>query len=68
MAILLIGNALFFLFPLIYAFVNTYPEGNMWSENGPGAILWLYIFILPISLIVQVVLIILKVKFAISNS
>lgn len=62
---LLIMNAIFFLSPLIMAYTNT-PEGeSMWNENsGGGASLWLYIIVLPISLIAQFVLITLKIVFA----
>ena len=59
--IVILTNTLVFLFPLIYAFVLTKPDGNMWNENGPGAILWLYLILFPLCLIIQVVLLILKI-------
>ncbi|WP_298996784.1 hypothetical protein ACOKFD_10600 [Flagellimonas sp. S174] len=61
--ILLILNALLYLFPLAYAFFSTPPDGNMWDENGPGAILWLYFMILPICGLAFIVLLILKLVF-----
>ncbi|WP_394748408.1 hypothetical protein [Spongiimicrobium salis] len=61
--LLIIGNALLYVFPLAYAYISTRPDGNMWSENGPGAILWLYFFILPICLIAFIVLVVLKLIF-----
>ncbi len=64
MNILLLGNALFFLSPLIYAYIATLPDGNMWSEDGPGAVMWFYLFILPTSFIVQLILTIFKLKFS----
>lgn len=62
--ILLMLNALFFLSPMIYAYLATYPDGNMWSENGPGAVMWFYLIILPSSSIIQILLLILKLKFS----
>ncbi len=61
---LLIANALLFLSPLLYAYLTTPSGGNMWSENGPGAIMWSYLLILPFCGIVQLVLFILKLKFS----
>ncbi|MCB0375305.1 MAG: hypothetical protein KDD04_05240 [Sinomicrobium sp.] len=67
MAVLLITNTLFFLFPLIYAYIKAYPDDNMWNENGVGAILWSYIVILPASFLIQFVLFVLKVLYASSR-
>jgi hypothetical protein len=36
--ILKINLGVFFA-PLAFAFVATLPDGNMWSENGPGVVL-----------------------------
>ena len=57
---LLISNALVFLSPLIYAFIMSLPNGNMWNENGPGAVLWLYLILIPICSLVLIILLILK--------
>ena len=59
----LIANTLVFLFPLAYAFFATSPGGNMWNENGPGAILWFYMLILPFCGIFQFILLLLKFLF-----
>ena len=61
--VLLIINAMVYTFPLIYAYWETRPDGNMWSENGPGAILWLYFIIIPFCALVLIVLLILKLVF-----
>jgi len=61
--ILLVGNALLYASPLVYAYIATRPDGNMWSENGPGAILWSYFLVLPLCGIVFVVLLVLKLVF-----
>lgn len=58
---LLILNAIIYLFPMGYAYFLTPKGGNMWDENGPGAILWLYMIILPLCVIAQVVFLILKI-------
>jgi uncharacterized membrane protein (DUF485 family) len=62
----LLMNFIFYLFPLIIAFTSTPEGGNIFSEgpNGGGAALWLYIIIFPLSWIIQIVLIVLKVVFA----
>ncbi len=61
--VLLIANALLFLSPFIYAFISTRPNGNMWSENGPGAVFWFYYFLFPVCYIVQIILLMLKLVF-----
>ena len=61
--ILLLGNALLYGSPLLYAYIATRPDGNMWNENGPGAILWSYFLVLPICGIVFLVLLVLKLVF-----
>ena len=61
--ILLLGNALFYASPLLYAYIATRPDGNMWNENGPGAILWSYFLVLPICGIIFLVLLVLKLVF-----
>ncbi|RTE55447.1 hypothetical protein EHW67_02455 [Arenibacter aquaticus] len=60
---ILIANTSLFLFPLAYAYLATGSGGNMWNENGPGAILWLYMLILPICGIIQFILFLLKIIF-----
>ena len=57
---ILIINAVGYLTPLIYAYWATFPDGNMWDENGAGAVIWLYVIILPICILVVIVLFILK--------
>jgi hypothetical protein len=47
--VVLIANSLFYLSPLIYAYANTKAGGNMWNENGAGAAIWYYIYVLPLS-------------------
>lgn len=65
MNVLLILNAAFFLIPIMMAYSNTPPGESMWNENtGGGAALWLYLIVFPISAIIQLVLLILKVIFA----
>lgn len=59
--ILLIANTLLFLSPFIYAFLMTFPDGNMWSENGQGAVFWYYFILLPACLIIQLILFIAKI-------
>ncbi|MEM8764968.1 MAG: hypothetical protein AAGD88_14205 [Bacteroidota bacterium] len=61
--ILLLANALLYVSPLLYAYLATPSGGNMWSENGPGAALWLYFIILPICGLAFLVLLILKLVF-----
>ncbi|MCC7029315.1 MAG: hypothetical protein IT257_03345 [Chitinophagaceae bacterium] len=60
---LLLANAFLFLSPFIYAYLSTFPDGNMWSENGPGAVFWFYYFLFPGCFVVQIVLLILKLTF-----
>ena len=59
----LVINALVYLSPLIYAYWATRPDGNMWNENGPGAIIWLYFIILPVCVLVLITVFILKLLF-----
>ncbi len=61
--IVLVINTLLYSYPVVSAYLNTPPGGNMWSENGPGAILWLYMIILPICVVVQIGIMVLKVFF-----
>lgn len=51
----LIANLAVFFLPLAIAFVGSLPNGNMWSENGAGAVLWLYFIIIPLCSIVQII-------------
>ena len=65
---LLIMNAIVFLSPIFMAYSNTPTGESIWDENsGGGAALWLYIIILPISVIVQLVLLTLKIVFAMNS-
>lgn len=62
---LLIINAVIFLLPLFMAYLNTPKGESIWNENtGGGAALWLYLIIFPISSMVQLVLLILKIVYA----
>ncbi|MEM0933380.1 MAG: hypothetical protein AAGJ12_13010 [Bacteroidota bacterium] len=56
-------NALFYMSPLLYAYWATRPNGNMWSENGPGAILWSYFIVFPFCGFVLLLLLVLKLVF-----
>lgn len=58
--IILMANLVLYLFPLAYAWYYSLPDGNMWSENESGAVLWFYFYIIPVCLIVLVVVAILK--------
>lgn len=65
---LLVINAILFLSPLFKAYSNTPAGESMWNENtGGGAALWIYIFIFPLCVLIQLVLLILKLVFY-SNS
>lgn len=55
-----IANFILFISPLAYAFLASLPDGNMWSENGPGAVLWYYLILIPFCGTVQIVWFILK--------
>lgn len=57
---ILIANLILFFLPITISFLASLPDGNMWSENGPGVTLWSYIFILPFCVIVLIILIVLK--------
>lgn len=66
MNVLLILGILFFLSPFLMiftSFITAGFDGNIWGEGpaGHGVYLWLYMFILPISMIAQPLLIILKI-------
>lgn len=66
--VLLIINTVLYVFPFAAAFFST-PEGeSMFNENtGGGAFLWFYMILLPLCGIVFVVLLILKIIFAVSH-
>ncbi|MEM7368078.1 MAG: hypothetical protein AAF587_05715 [Bacteroidota bacterium] len=61
---LLILNFLLFLSPLIYTFIASYPDENMWSDNGSGAAMWAYLILGPVCFLIQIVLMILRITFA----
>lgn len=63
MNVLITINLVVFFSPVIYAFLATWPDGNMWSENGPGAVLWFYIILMPVCAIIQIILLVLKILF-----
>ena len=58
--VLLLLNAIFYLAPLAFAYLETPKGENMWSENGPGAILWSYLILLPLCGLAFIVLLIFK--------
>lgn len=60
---LMIANTLLFLSPLAYAYFATGAGGNMWNENGPGAVLWIYMLLLPACGLFQLLLVVLKIVF-----
>lgn len=61
--VLIASNTFLFLSPLIYAFVDAFPDGNMWSDNGSGAVLWSYFLLLPVCLVILVILLVVKPAF-----
>lgn len=65
MNLMLVMNILFFFSPLMKAYFNSPSGESMWNENtGGGAYIWLYIIVLPISALIQLILIVLKIIFA----
>ena len=58
--ILFLANLLLFVSPLLYAFATSFPDGNIWSDNGAGAVMWSYVLIGPFCFIAQVTLLVLK--------
>ncbi|MBK9737499.1 MAG: hypothetical protein IPO92_22120 [Saprospiraceae bacterium] len=60
--VLLIINAVLFLWPLGMAYFLTPAGGNMWDENGAGGYLWFYMILLPLCFICQCVLLSIKLK------
>ncbi len=67
MNVLLIVGVLFFLSPLLMAFSSFAAagfQGNIWGEGpgGHGVYLWLYMFVIPISFVLQPTLIVLKIS------
>jgi hypothetical protein len=64
----LILNTLIFLSPMIYLLLTTPFGENMFSEqSGNGAVLFAYMFLFPICFIVQLVLLTLKIVFAVKS-
>jgi hypothetical protein len=59
----LIINTIVYVFPMAYAYVTSLSDGDMWNENGSGAILWVYTVLLPVCIIIQIILVLLKVIF-----
>lgn len=66
MNILLIMNALLFLSPLFMAYANTPKGESMWSA-ATGSYMWLYIVILPTTILFQFILLLLKILFALGK-
>lgn len=65
MNLMLVMNILFFFSPLMKAYFNSPSGESMWNENtGGGAYIWLYIIVLPVSALIQLILIVLKIIFA----
>ena len=57
--------------PLFIAWIETAPGANMWSESDPnsgGAALWLFIFTLPLGLLIGLVGLILTIVGAVKSS
>ncbi|MBK8517841.1 MAG: hypothetical protein IPL55_16630 [Saprospiraceae bacterium] len=61
---LLIINGILYLSPLLLAFIGSRSDGNMWDESGSGAALWLYFIIFPVTIVIQILLLIFKLKFS----
>ena len=61
--VLLSANLLLFFSPLIYAFIDSLPDGNMWSDIGSGAILWSYFLLFPLCLLIFGVLLAVRSRF-----
>jgi hypothetical protein len=65
---LVFANLVLLYTPLILAVVNTPNGESIWNENsGGGTYFWIYYLVLPIYVPTQLVLIILKVVFAIKS-
>lgn len=64
---LLVINCAIFLAPLMFAYLFTRPNGNMWNENGAGAVLWFYLLLLPACFVAQLILVILKIKYSLKK-
>lgn len=59
----LITNTIVYVFPMAYAYLSSLSDGDMWNENGSGAILWVYTVLIPVCIIIQIILVLLKVIF-----
>ncbi len=65
MDVLIGANCLLYLYPIIQAYLNTPKGESIYDENkGGGAALWMYIYILPITIIAFIIFLILKSVFA----
>lgn len=53
----------YFSLTITYAYIGSGPNGNMLDENGSEAVLWHYIFVFPLCLILQIILLVLKLKY-----
>ena len=61
----IIANCLLYFYPVIRAFLNTPKGESMFDENkGGGAALWMYFYILPITIIAFIVFLVLKSIYA----
>jgi len=58
---LLMINVLIYFAPLFIAFIGSFPNGNMWNENGSGAFLWFYLLVIPFCGAAFIVFLILKI-------
>lgn len=64
---LLLINWIIFFTPLAIAYLASLPNGNMWSENGAGAVLWLYILLIPACLLFQIIWLVIRLSIWIKN-
>lgn len=65
--LILLGNAFIFIFPLLFAYLVTLPDGNMWNENGPGVVIWFYMILIPGCFMLELIFLIRKFKYAVEK-
>ena len=61
--ILLLANAALFLLPPGMAWYINMTEGGGYGENAGGAAFWLYFYILPFTVVVELILFLLKLHY-----
>jgi len=62
----LLINCAVFIAPLLMVMLGQ-SDSRMWSDNGSGAALWLYVWLFPLCNIAQLVLITFKIRFALQK-